>query len=253
MFAKSGLSLLFWNDDALSEYPMTEKAIITEGEPDALAVLQSGYGCVVSVPNGTPEQPTEGTINPFDDKRCAYLWNGGELRERSCVVLAVDADAPGRVLQGELAIRIGKKRCYYVQYPDDSKDCNDVLKAYGVDGVRKLIEEAKPYVGGVVPFFDAPPDPPPTYYCRLFGRCTEAIAMTVAKSKIVRPYAPDYVDATTLAYRLCVSESTVEKLVRTGKLPRSRDVLDYRAGSGQTWRRSSSERILWKPMHSWSG
>ena len=79
VFAKSGLSLVFWNDDALSEYPMTEKAIITEGEPDALAVLQSGYGCVVSVPNRTPEQPTEGTINPFDDKRCAYLWKGGEL------------------------------------------------------------------------------------------------------------------------------------------------------------------------------
>ena len=30
--------------------------------------------------------------------------------------------------------------------------------------------------------------------------------MTVAKSKIDRPYAPDYVDATTLAYRLCISE-----------------------------------------------
>ena len=38
--------------------------------------------------------------------------------------------------------------------------------------------------------------------------------MTVAKSKIIRPYAPDYVDATTLAYRLCVSELTVEKLER---------------------------------------
>lgn len=136
VFAKPGLSLVFWNDDALSEYPMTEKAIITEGEPDALAVLQSGYGCVVSVPNGTPELPTEGTINPFDDKRCAYLWKGGELRrelrERSCVVLVVDADAPGRVLQSELAIRIGKKRCYYVQYPDGCKDANDVLKAYGI-------------------------------------------------------------------------------------------------------------------------
>ena len=48
--------------------------------------------------------------------------------------------------------------------------------------------------------------------------------MTVAKSKVVRPYAPDYVDAATLAYHLSVSESTVEKLVRTAKLPRARDV-----------------------------
>ena len=36
--------------------------------------------------------------------------------------------------------------------------------------------------------------------------------MTVAKSKIVRPYASDHVDAATLAYRLSVSESTVAKL-----------------------------------------
>ena len=52
--------------------------------------------------------------------------------------------------------------------------------------------------------------------------------MTVAKSKIVRPYAPDYVDATTLAYRLCVSESTVEKLEREGKLPPRHDVFGFR-------------------------
>ena len=51
--------------------------------------------------------------------------------------------------------------------------------------------------------------------------------MSVAKSKIIRPYAPDYVDATTLAYRLCVSESTVEKLEREGKLPRRHDVFGF--------------------------
>jgi predicted DNA-binding transcriptional regulator AlpA len=43
--------------------------------------------------------------------------------------------------------------------------------------------------------------------------------MSVAKSKIVRPYAPDYVDVTTLAYRLSVSESTIDKWERAGKLP----------------------------------
>ncbi len=48
--------------------------------------------------------------------------------------------------------------------------------------------------------------------------------MTIAKSKIVRPYAPDYVDRVTLGYRLCVSESTVEKWVRESKLPPPHDV-----------------------------
>ncbi len=51
--------------------------------------------------------------------------------------------------------------------------------------------------------------------------------MTVAKSKIVRPYAPDYVDKATLAYRLCVSVSTVEKWVREGKLPPPHDVFGF--------------------------
>jgi len=63
--------------------------------------------------------------------------------------------------------------------------------------------------------------------------------MSVAKSKIVRPYAPDYVDATTLAYRLCVSESTVEKLERDGKLPPRHDVFGFRR-----WKWSEVETVI---------
>jgi hypothetical protein len=63
--------------------------------------------------------------------------------------------------------------------------------------------------------------------------------MTTAKSKIVRPYAPDYVDATTLAYRLNVSESTVEKLEREGKLPRRRDVFGLRR-----WKWNEVENLI---------
>ena len=48
--------------------------------------------------------------------------------------------------------------------------------------------------------------------------------MSTAKSKVTRPYAPDYVDATTLAYRLSVSESTIEKWEREGKLPPRRNL-----------------------------
>ena len=63
--------------------------------------------------------------------------------------------------------------------------------------------------------------------------------MSVAKNKIVRPYAPDYVDATTLAYRLCVSESTVEKLERDGKLPPRHDVFGFRR-----WKWSEVETFI---------
>ena len=57
--------------------------------------------------------------------------------------------------------------------------------------------------------------------------------MTVAKSKIVRPYAPDYVDVATLAYRLSVSESTIEKLVRTAKIPKARNVFGMLVPGGR--------------------
>ena len=63
--------------------------------------------------------------------------------------------------------------------------------------------------------------------------------MTVAKSKIVRPYAPDYVDAATLAYRLSVSESTIDDRVRRGMLPKARDVLGV-----PRWKWSEVEALI---------
>ena len=44
-------------------------------------------------------------------------------------------------------------------------------------------------------------------------------AADVKKSEIKRPYAPDYVDAQTLAYRLSCAESTVWEKVRTKRIP----------------------------------
>ena len=44
--------------------------------------------------------------------------------------------------------------------------------------------------------------------------------MTARKHDIARAYAPDYVSAETLAYRLDLSPSTVEAYVRAGLLPR---------------------------------
>ena len=63
--------------------------------------------------------------------------------------------------------------------------------------------------------------------------------MTLPKSKIVRPYAPDYVDATTLAYRLCVSESSIEKWEREGKLPPRHDVFGF-----SRWKWADVEHLI---------
>lgn len=39
------------------------------------------------------------------------------------------------------------------------------------------------------------------------------------KSEKVRPYAPDFVDMATLAYRLCCSERLLQDYVKVGVLP----------------------------------
>jgi hypothetical protein len=50
------------------------------------------------------------------------------------------------------------------------------------------------------------------------------------KSEASRPFPPDYVSATTLAYRLDLSEGTVRDYVRAGMLPKPRMV-----GNLQRW------------------
>jgi hypothetical protein len=66
--------------------------------------------------------------------------------------------------------------------------------------------------------------------------------MAEAKRSVVRPYPPDYVDAATLAYRLCCSESTIENLVRRGKLP---PAIDFHGLS--RWKWADIERLIDQP------
>ena len=66
--------------------------------------------------------------------------------------------------------------------------------------------------------------------------------MAEAKRSVSRPYPPDYVDAATLAYRLCVSESTVENLVRRSKLPRPIDFCGM-----SRWKWADIERLIDQP------
>ena len=60
--------------------------------------------------------------------------------------------------------------------------------------------------------------------------------MTGRKHGVQRSFAPDYVSAETLAYRLDCSRSTVDDYVRRGLLPRPRII-----GNLQRWRWSEIE------------
>lgn len=160
-----GAALFFWNDDCLSE-PLHDPAkavlIITEGVEDAMSWRVIGATYVVSVPNGTPEHPGEGDINPLDDPRFAYLWVNGRLDPRvdqfKKIILATDGDKAGRVLRDELAIRLGRERCWFVEYPQGTKDTNGVLQKYGFDGVAALLEGAKPIVPSTLVRFSEIPE-----------------------------------------------------------------------------------------------
>lgn len=118
-----------------------ENLVICEGELDALSVTQSGVGFATSVPNGAPA-PGAKTYQ----KEFSYLEGAEQvIAAFSKVTLAVDNDAPGKVLEQELARRIGPEKCYRVQYPRDCKDMNDVLAKHGAVKVREIISDAKPY------------------------------------------------------------------------------------------------------------
>ena len=156
----SGQSLILWGLDRLADVS-SDTLIINEGEIDALSMMTAGMGAVVSVPNGAPSRPGEGDIRPPDDRAFAYLWADNNLRPElvpfSRFILATDGDGPGLILRDELAIRLGRKACWFVTYPAGCKDANDVLCKHGRDGVQALIVGARPMVADqLVPFSAIP-------------------------------------------------------------------------------------------------
>ncbi len=132
-----------------------ETIIITEGEMDALSLVQSGFTNVVSVPDGAPAQGT----NP-SDKKFSYLMSAEEhLMNANTVILCTDSDGAGKHLREELSRRIGREKCFRVIYPDGCKDMNDVLMQYGEDKVQEVVSEAHPYpIDGVVMVQDVEDD-----------------------------------------------------------------------------------------------
>ncbi len=150
-----------WRADSLRGQA---RGIITEGEADAMALLQAGFDAVASVPDGAPERVKEGDPDPADPK-FSYLRTAPELFAPAdqggvgLFVLALDNDGPGRVLEAELGRRIGLDRCLRVRWPDGCKDAGDVLRRHGADALRACIDQAEPFpIQGVVRVEDVWPE-----------------------------------------------------------------------------------------------
>lgn len=169
----------FYNADVLDDPKLSDGSaalVITEGEPDCLAVLSSGYPFAVSVPDGAPPDrdahgnklppvpETADDVDPNNDDKYRFLVNNWErLKKIKRFILMTDGDGPGHRLRDELARRLGRVRCSFVTYPDcggSKPDANEVLIRHGASAVVDMIAHASPYpVKGIYRMSEFP-DPP---------------------------------------------------------------------------------------------
>lgn len=159
--AQPGGENQFWNFEVLLDRSLDDQPlIITEGELDAVAALQAGFARVVSVPNGAPKEQTP-LEQDQDGRRYQFLHAAKPLlADTREIILATDNDGPGIALMNDLAVRLGKARCKWLQYPRDCKDLGDALRHYGSKGVTKTIARAQwVKVDGIYRMSELPPLP----------------------------------------------------------------------------------------------
>ena len=120
--------------------------IICEGEVDALTLNDCSVMNAVSVPNGAPEKVREGKVDPKQDKGFSFLWQARDLLSAvEKIIICADDDGPGEALAEEIARRVGRAKCWTVEYPEDCKDINDVLMKHGEGAVKDCLENIKPW------------------------------------------------------------------------------------------------------------
>ena len=138
---QEGGELRFWNLDEVLK-AKSERVYITEGELDALALIEAGVpqAEVVSVPNGAPVRASD---HPDELDRYRYVDAGLEEGFSLCkrYVLAIDNDPPGLALRQDLVRLLGPARCYFVEWPDAIKDAGEFLVRHGAADLRMFLEE----------------------------------------------------------------------------------------------------------------
>lgn len=150
-----------FNEDCLNAEPNpTDAMIITEGEPDTIAVLQLGYQFVVSLPSGASSTP-----DGCRSKALKCLTIAGEdgnhflkadIEKFKKVVILTDGDHDGLLMRKAIVDIIGDEFASVCTYPEGTKDANDVLIAHGADALRAMIEGAVPVMSdGYLDFIEA--------------------------------------------------------------------------------------------------
>jgi twinkle protein len=126
-----GAEKVFYNINSIVGY---DNCVITEGEMDVLALHEAGVKNAVSVPNGATL-----TNNNLD-----YLDNCIDyFEDKEKIILAVDQDEAGQMLQQELIRRLGAEVCFLVTF-EDCKDANEYLIKYGKEKLAERVTKARP-------------------------------------------------------------------------------------------------------------
>lgn len=129
----SKAELVFYNLDAIRG---KDECIICEGEVDCMSLYEASLFNAVSVPNGASK----------GNAKLEYLDNCWPyFQHMKKVVIATDGDEAGLMLREELARRIGKEVCYFIEYPEGCKDANEILLKYGKEKLNQTIRAAKQY------------------------------------------------------------------------------------------------------------
>lgn len=140
-FTQTGSANTLWLIDYVDK---GEPLVICEGEADALALWMAGIKAV-SIPNGAPATVVNGRVDPKEDRKFSYVYAAKEIIEAAPkIILAVDNDGPGQALEEEIARRVGKAKCWKVQWPNGCKDAGDVLRVHGATALAECIEKASP-------------------------------------------------------------------------------------------------------------
>jgi twinkle protein len=173
---KGGLRIAY-NEDCLRRDDLLGQAlIITEGEFDAIAAIQSGFERTISVPDGAPPPGERAKADLEGGSKYAWLQDVRPFLtvERAPeIIIAADGDENGAALLQDLSVLLGRPRCKFLTYPksradrgrERCKDLNEVLEDYGQKGVVETLARAQYLpVSGVYRMSELPPSPPMTIY-----------------------------------------------------------------------------------------
>lgn len=150
-WSSQGVTRALFNEDCLRDGD--GPVVITEGEIDALSVIQAGYSRAVSLPDGWTED---------GGKRQVLIDFEPQLRAAPYVIVASDNDAAGASLPKTVANILSGCDVRFARWPDGCKDANDVLVNFGEGKLSECLTMAKPIDppgGFITGLSDLPPMP----------------------------------------------------------------------------------------------